>query len=150
MTCSPVRLCHVSLCHLYICVHFRKPFESRAERCFHISHHIGLHRFAHCAPNPHLVIRDPSSNTTAPWKKRSKMLGSLSLLGPHCDGTLVVFRVNEPMSAGQASKLPLMSNTLCLRPITRNFEGFAKGPNMSLRNVAPLRPRQYPFGRTRT
>ena len=45
----------MSLCHLCIFVHFRRAFESQAKPCFHISHHIGLHRFAHCALTPQLT-----------------------------------------------------------------------------------------------
>ena len=44
--------CHVLLCHLCVSVHFRRALESQAKRRIHISHHIGLHRFAHCALNP--------------------------------------------------------------------------------------------------
>ena len=55
----PVHLCHVLLCHLCICVHFPRALESQAERCLHISHHIGLHRFAHCAHCPHSPFIDP-------------------------------------------------------------------------------------------
>ena len=35
------------------------PLSLKEERCFHISHHIGLHRFAHCALNPHWHFVDP-------------------------------------------------------------------------------------------
>ena len=53
VTSSHAHLCHVLLCHLCTCVHFRRAFESQAKNCFHISHYIGSHRFAHCALNPH-------------------------------------------------------------------------------------------------
>ena len=36
MTCSPVHLCHVLLCHICICVHFRRALGPQAKRCFHI------------------------------------------------------------------------------------------------------------------
>ena len=49
VTSSPVHLCHMSLCHHCTCVHFRRALESQAKRCFDIRHHIGSHRFAHCA-----------------------------------------------------------------------------------------------------
>ena len=39
VTFSPV---HLLLCHLCICVQFRRALESQAKRCFHISHHIGI------------------------------------------------------------------------------------------------------------
>ena len=52
-TFSPVHLCHVLLCRFCVCVHFRRALESQAKRCFHISHHIGLHRFAHTAHSTH-------------------------------------------------------------------------------------------------
>ena len=60
----PVHLCHVLLCHLCICVHFRRALESQAKRCFHICHHIGLHRFAHWTLNPHIPRGDRKCCTT--------------------------------------------------------------------------------------
>ena len=51
-------LCHVLLCHLCICVHFRRALESQAKR--HICHHIGLHRFCTLRTAP----RRTSPNTT--------------------------------------------------------------------------------------
>ena len=53
VTCSHVHLCHLLLCQHCTCVHFRRALETQAKRCFHISHHIGLHRSAHCELNPH-------------------------------------------------------------------------------------------------
>ena len=32
---------------------FAGPLSLKAKRCFHIGHHIGLHRSAHCALTPH-------------------------------------------------------------------------------------------------
>ena len=48
--------CHLSSCQHCTCVHFRRALESHAKRCFHISHHIGLHRSAHCALTPQSMI----------------------------------------------------------------------------------------------
>ena len=48
--------CHLSSCQHCTCVHFRTALESHAKRCFHISHHIGLHRSAHCALTPQSMI----------------------------------------------------------------------------------------------
>ena len=41
------------LCQHCTRVHFHRALESQAKRCFHISHHIVLHRSAHCALTPH-------------------------------------------------------------------------------------------------
>ena len=35
---------------------FREALESQAERCFHMSNHIGLHRSAHCALTPYYCL----------------------------------------------------------------------------------------------
>ena len=55
VTLSPVHSCHLLLYQHCTCVHFRRALESQAKRCFHICHHIGLHRSAHCALNPQLL-----------------------------------------------------------------------------------------------
>ena len=55
VTFSLVHMCHLLLCQHCTCVHFRRALGSQAKRCFDISHHIGLHRSAYCALNPHLV-----------------------------------------------------------------------------------------------
>ena len=54
----PCTSCHLLLCHLCICVHFRIALESQAKRCLHICHHIGLHRFAHCAINRFTLVAE--------------------------------------------------------------------------------------------
>ena len=48
--------CHLSPCQHRTCVLFRRALESHAKRCFHISHHIGLHLSAHCALTPQSMI----------------------------------------------------------------------------------------------
>ena len=53
VTLSLVHWRHLLPCQHCTCVHFRRALESQAKRCFHISHHIGLHRSAHCALTPH-------------------------------------------------------------------------------------------------
>ena len=61
VTSSPVHLCHVLPCHHCVCVHFRRALESEVKRCFHICHHIGLHRlpighFSHTGNGAELLL----------------------------------------------------------------------------------------------
>ena len=55
VTSSHVHLGGMSLYHHCICVHFRRALGSRAKRCFHICHHVGVHRFttAHSTHTTH-------------------------------------------------------------------------------------------------
>ena len=43
------------LCRHCICVEFRRALEPQAKQCFHISHHIGLHRLS-TAHTPHKLL----------------------------------------------------------------------------------------------
>ena len=78
VTFSSVHLCHVLLCHLCTCVHFRRALESQAKRCFHICHHIGSHRLStthstHIDSGAELLllssIHDPQLVRTAQQRK---------------------------------------------------------------------------------
>ena len=63
VTSSPVHLCHMLLCHHSICVHSRRDLESQVKRCFHICHHIGVHRL----PIAHLSHFGKRSWVIAPF-----------------------------------------------------------------------------------
>ena len=71
--CFPLLFCdifHLCTCVICYCVStalaytFAGPLSLKAKRCLHISHHIGLHRSAHCALAPH-------------WKRSRLLLNSL-------------------------------------------------------------------------
>ena len=65
--------CDIFTCTLVSCVavsslHLRtlpQAVESQAKRCFHIGHHIGLHRLAHCALQHTVWINEIMADATA-------------------------------------------------------------------------------------
>ena len=73
----PTHLCHVLLCHLCICVHFRRALSLKQNGVFHICHHIGLHRSARCALNKWRSFEGSSRRT-----RIKKTPESLSVVWP--------------------------------------------------------------------
>ena len=57
-----------------------EPLSLKAKQCFHISHHIGLHRSAHCALNPHKGIAEGAGLRVSPERP---ILQQLLASSPH-------------------------------------------------------------------
>ena len=119
----PVHLCHVLLCHHCTWVHFRRALESEAKRCFHICHHVGLHRFAHCALNQHwwwirlLLISLINESRLVP-RKRACLFHAVT------GGEEIYLRPSDPplfqFHCG-AMASSAVSSVLCLRDAAGNY-----------------------------
>ena len=120
VTCATLSLCTCVMCHCVITAPAYTsagPLSLKAKRCFHICHHIGSHRFDHCAHLPHqsdtweLLSMLHSLDPCAPCRRR----WVVQSLGHLVDGMVVSLdlvqgvwpnspRTRHPVSFGPAHR----------------------------------------------